>query len=118
MHGDVAGKEVGPGIKGPRINSATQQAIVNAEKKKVVEVVEKEVLKKEVEVVKENFKTIKGNQRANEYARSQGYEDAHALKREYVGSGNEAKFDIQVDSKTGNGRLISKDQKVTVPILK
>jgi hypothetical protein len=64
-----------------------------------------------------NYKPLKSNEAANKYARSKGYKDAHDLKRSHVGKGNESKFDIEVDSKTGRGRLISKDGEITVDII-
>ncbi|MCR9262577.1 MAG: hypothetical protein NXH86_00380 [Flavobacteriaceae bacterium] len=63
-----------------------------------------------------NFKKLRSNNEANEYAKSRGYRDAHDLKESHVGRGNESKFDIEVDFITKEGRLISKDGKVIVPI--
>jgi RHS repeat-associated protein len=62
-----------------------------------------------------NYKKLSSNKAANEYAESKGYKDAHALKKDYA-KGNESKFDIEIDSKTGAGRLISKDGKITIDI--
>ena len=63
-----------------------------------------------------NYKKLSSNKSANEYSQSKGYKDAHDLKRSHVGKGNESKFDIEVDSKTGQGRLISKDGRTTIDI--
>jgi RHS repeat-associated protein len=63
-----------------------------------------------------SFKKLSSNNEANNYAKSQGYEDAHDLKASHVGEANQAKFDIQVNSTTNEARLISKDGKTIVPI--
>ena len=59
-----------------------------------------------------SFKKLKSNKDANDYAKSKGYKDAHHLKESHVGAGNESKFDIEVNSATGEGRLISKDGRI------
>lgn len=64
----------------------------------------------------DNFKPLKSNKDANKFSKGKGYDDAHDLKRSHVGKGNESKFDIEVDNKTQNSRLISKDKKTIIPI--
>ncbi|HEX8576964.1 MAG TPA: RHS repeat-associated core domain-containing protein [Flavobacterium sp.] len=62
------------------------------------------------------FKKLKSNNDANNYAQSKGYKDAHDLKASHVGKGNESKFDIEINRVSGEGRIISKDGKIIVPI--
>ena len=60
-----------------------------------------------------NYKKVSSNKDADSYAASKGYRDAHDLKRAHdVGS----EFDIFVDSKTGKGVLMNKNQKIKIPI--
>ena len=63
-----------------------------------------------------SFKKLSSNKDANKYAKSKGYRDAHDLKESHVGKGNESKFDIEINSATREGRLISKDGKIIIPI--
>jgi|GEM_PF-2449469 len=63
-----------------------------------------------------NYKLIKGNKEANKIAKKLGYKDAHALKKEYVGSDG-PNFDIFVDRSTGKVQLRNKDQTKKVFVL-
>ena len=64
-----------------------------------------------------NFKRISSNSRANKVAKRLGYDDAHALKEEYVGKGEVSRFDMYVNSASGEVRLVKKsDSSIIVEI--
>ena len=62
-------------------------------------------------------KRISSNDEADEFARSKGYENAHDLKKEYVGKKNISRFDIYRNNKTGEAFLIkNQNPKIIIPI--
>jgi len=61
-------------------------------------------------------KKISSNEEANKFAQDKGYEDAHALKENYVGKKNISKFDIYRNNTTGESFLINKEGTTIVPI--
>ena len=67
------------------------------------------------EDVKPSLKPYGSNQRANEQAQKQGYDDAHDLKESYVGPKEVAHYDMKYDTKTGEIYLESKDGKIQIP---
>ena len=55
------------------------------------------------------------NKGADKLAQQKGYEDAHELKKNYVGD-NGGKYDIIKNAKTGQTFLIDKSGKILIPI--
>ena len=53
-------------------------------------------------------KKLDGNKEANKFAQDKGYNDAHDLKKDYVGKDNISKYDIYKNNKTGESFLINK----------
>jgi RHS repeat-associated protein len=64
---------------------------------------------------KPSLKSAGNNKRANELAQEQGYDDAHDLKKAYVGKNDMSKYDIKYDTKTGEIYLENKDGTIQIP---
>jgi RHS repeat-associated protein len=62
-----------------------------------------------------SLKKIKNNNRANEVAKDNGFDGAEDLKRAYVKKGNESKFDMYRNTKTGEIWLKAKQGKALIP---